>query len=46
LIAEIRPKEDPEELVRACFNRINDVNPRLNDVVELSAEAALVMPDI
>jgi amidase len=42
LIGKIRRKEvSSEELVRACLDRISEVNTRLNAVVELRAEAAL-----
>ncbi len=38
----IREKQiSSEELVRACLERIGEVNPKLNAVVQLSAESAL-----
>ena len=42
MAAAIRSKEiSAYELVRACLERIEEVNPRLNAVVQLSAERSL-----
>ncbi len=42
LARAIRKKEvSSEEIVRACIDRIEDVNPRLNAVVQLPAELAI-----
>ena len=37
-----RKKVSSEEAVKACLTRIADVNPKLNAVVQLCAERALV----
>ena len=39
-------KVSSEEFVKACLARIEEVNPRLNAVVQLPAEAALAAPGI
>ncbi len=42
LARTIRAKQvSSEEMVRACIGRIEDVNPRLNAVVQLPAESAI-----
>ena len=42
MAAAIRKKEiSAHELVRACLGRIEEVNPRLNAVVQVCAEQAL-----